>query len=233
VELNTFYHIYTLESVAHWYVDKAKLKVQKDWASKAADVKGNAYIIPVVSMDGNDRAHIRFEISGQKAWIAEWGRGRGAAKAAQRTVRDGVDLGSRNPYADQYRESAQFNPVRRQFNKAGSWDVYRRLKGVPYTDLDGNRIEGGSLSPKVLEPGYTPPKTGKKGRPSSAKTVAKVPESFQKALNYPAKHIVKNQLLGRIGTTEDTAAKNLYDFLASCAVNRVCKAIENAGGKRR
>lgn len=233
MELNTNYQIYTLESVAHWYVDKAKLKVQKDWAAKAADVKGNAYIIPVIYMEGNDRAHIRFEISGQKAWIAEWGRGTLAAKAAQRTVINGVDLGSRNPYANQYRESAQFNPVRRQFNKAGGWDVYRRLKGVPYTDLDGNRIEGGSLSPKVLEPGYEVPKTGKKGAPPKKETVAKVSKQFQKALKYPAKHIVANQLLGRIGTTEDTAAKNLYDFLASCAVNRVCKAIEKAGGKRR
>ena len=117
MELNTYYQIYTLESVAHWYVDKAKLKVQKDWAAKAADVKGNAYIIPVVSMEGKDRAHIRFEISGQKAWIAEWGRGTGVGNAAQRTVINGVDLGSRNPYANQYRESAQFNPVRRQFNE--------------------------------------------------------------------------------------------------------------------
>jgi hypothetical protein len=225
----------TLESVAHWYTEKAKLKIHGEW-NKIHDVNGNAYIISVISSEGQDRVHVRFEIGGQKAWVTEWGRGSGAAKAGQRNTQklsNGVaDLRSRNPYLKDYLNSAQYNPVRKHFNKAGEMEIYRRLNDRPYTDLDGKVIAHGSLNPKVLEPGYKPPKTGKKGRPKEAKSIAKLPQD----LGYKAKHIVKNQLLLSIGVaqnrTEETAAKCLYDYMASCAVNRVCDAIEKAGGKR-
>lgn len=215
----THHSMRTLESVAHWYAEKAKLKIHGEW-NKIHDVNGNAYIIPVISSEGQDRAHVRFEIGGQKAWVTEWGRGSGAAKAGK------------NPYLKDYLNSAQYNPVRKHFNKGGEMEIYRRLNDRPYTDLDGKVIAHGSLSPKVLEPGYTPPKTGKKGRPKKAESIAKLPQD----LRYKAKHIVKNQLLLSIAVaknrTEETAAKCLYDYMASCAVNRVCDAIEKAGGKR-
>lgn len=250
-QLNTYYNLYSLNSVAHWYVEKAKLKIQGEW-NRIHDVKGNAYIIPVITTEGADRAHIRFEIGGQKAWITEWGRGTGAAEAGQRNVQivsstegnsgppgagvggSAVDMGNRNPYLKDYINSDQYNPVRKRFNKAGSMDVYRRLNDRPYKDLDGNIIDHGSLSPKVLESGYKPPKTGKKGRPRSAQSFAKLP---QKRFRYVAKYIVKNQLLVSVNvatnTNEETAAKCLYDYMASCAINRVCQAIEKAGGKRK
>lgn len=252
-QLNTYYHLYSLNSVAHWYVEKAKTKIQGEWG-KIHDVKGNAYIVPVITTDGADRVHVRFEIGGQKAWIAEWGRGTGAAEAGARNVQivsagtvagppgsgvggSAVDMGSKNPYLKAYMESDQYNPIRRYFNKKSGtlMDVYRRPNDRPYKDLDGNVIAHGSVSPKVMEEGWKAPREpGKKGRSMSGKSFAKLPQG---RFRYKAKYIVKNQLLVPLSAassnTEETAAKCLYDYMASCAINRVCQAIEKAGGKRK
>lgn len=238
-QFNPKKQIKTLEQVANTFAADAKTEIKRGWNDLASSINGKAHIISVVTTDGNDRAHIRFEIGGQRAWIAEYGRGAPAGTSAQhktiKTSNTFSDLGSKNPYAESYRKSDIFNPVRNHFSKGGknNWSVFRRLNDRPYKDLDGNVIQHGSLSPKVLEQGYKPAPTGKKGRPKSPESIAKLNKS---SFDFEGKHIVANQVLVSIGTAmrqeNKSVAAEMYENLASCAINRICEAIEEAGGKR-
>lgn len=111
------------------YASRVKEKAYKRWAS--FNHRGNAELMPIVYGTGKGVA-ARFVMEGQRAWIAEFGSGLRALKKKD------------NPFLADYIKSKNFNPVRRALGK-WTMEVVRRLDDRPYYDLDGNKIEKGSL----------------------------------------------------------------------------------------
>lgn len=103
------------------YIRAAKDNVRTEW-QKMNTIDGEAHILSTQKpQQTNDAVSYIVEAWGQKAWIAEYGKG------------SLMDKSSENPYLSDYLASSNFNKNR----LADGLAIMGRPKGV-YKDLDGN-----------------------------------------------------------------------------------------------
>ena len=127
------------------YGNKVVRDIQREW-DNLTTIDGETHISFNVSTDTNNNIVIgRLEASGQKAWIAEYGKG------------SLMDTEAYNPYLSRYKH----NPKRWNRLRKGHFVTGRPKE--PYTDLDGNvHYPSGKLAGRNLEatgiPDYKPSK---------------------------------------------------------------------------
>ena len=114
------------------YGENVCKEVKKQW-DNLSSIDGNSEINFEIDENKTENSIIgRFSATGQKAWIAEYGKG--------------SKLDKNNAYLKQYQNSSRYNPLRQQ-----DGTIVGRPLGM-YLDLDNNpHISTGKLAGRNLE----------------------------------------------------------------------------------
>lgn len=124
-----------MRSLVKSYCSAAKSQIKQQWES-TSKIDGEAHITDEELEISADIVARSLCAWGQKAWIAEFGKGSLMDKST-----------SENPFLDDYENSAQFNKAR----LGHALSVVGRPAGK-YTDLDGKEYKSsGNLYGKVIE----------------------------------------------------------------------------------
>lgn len=124
-----------MRSLVKSYCNAAKSQIEQEW-SAISNIDGEADITDEELTVASDIVARSLCAWGQKAWIAEFGKGSLMDKSS-----------SENPFLDDYENSEQFNKAR----LGHALSVVGRPAGK-YTDLDGKEYKsGGNLYGKVIE----------------------------------------------------------------------------------
>lgn len=117
-----------VEDVLNRMGRKINARVVKRWKTLRS-IRGESYALdPTFTNAVKDEIVMQLSYGGQKAWIAEYGRG------------SLMDKSKRNKWAGRYRSSAGFNQARlKPLNaKAKKFSLVSRDPKTSYRDLDGN-----------------------------------------------------------------------------------------------
>ncbi len=123
----------SIEVILKKYGESVSKDIERTWDG-LQNIDGNAEIDFKIMPNTDENIVLgRFEATGQKAWIAEYGKG------------SKMDSESKNPYLSRYKNSELWNKLRKGHFVTG------RPKGS-YQDIDGNTHNpSGRLAGRVLE----------------------------------------------------------------------------------